>query len=166
MFKKCILDLKVVCMCDCVMWQTVSHLQGISCWSLGIWRRPPAPLTSASHWQSETQIMRYCTEPAPTNVYHDPLKHELAGWLVCQFKPFKWNLTSILLTSSWWKVVLTVSFLLSRFRCPNATVNSANSPSQLTRPVSTTSASKPTPPSFPSLQERGWWDLQTQRGGK
>lgn len=89
-----------------------------------------------------------------------------AGWLVCQFKPFKWNLTSILLTSSWWKFVLTVSFLLSRFRCPNATVNSANSPSQLTRPVSTTSASKPTPPSFPSLQERGWWDLQTQRGGK
>lgn len=165
MFKKCILDLKVVCMCDCVMWQTVSHLQGISCWSLGIWRRPPAPLTSASHWQSETQIMRYCTEPAPTNMYHDPLKHELAGWFV-NLNPLNETLRPYCWPVAGWKFVLTVSFLLSRFRCPNATVNSANSPSQLTRPVSTTSASKPTPPSFPSLQERGWWDLQTQRGGK
>ncbi len=71
------------------------------------------------------------------------------------------NHTSILLTHSWRNVGLTVSFLLSRFRCPNVMVNLVNSPSQLTPQVSTTFASKPIPQGLLSSVEIGWWDLWT-----
>lgn len=59
------------------------------------------------------------------------------------------------------KCWLKYVFLLSRFWWPNVTVNLVNLPSQLTPPVSTTFAFKPTPQGFLSLLDKSWWDLLT-----